>query len=116
MTATPLSCAELARRLRLVEPAALLVPPRILRRVIKTHRGLGGLGLRVPHPHSYWIDRDGLLKIATAAELVGPNPTPQPPPLRGEGEPERSGSPPLLSGEGGPGGVGSDVLLLPRLD
>src|SRR5262249_6134880 len=65
----PLPADELQRRLRQVEPAALLVPPRILRRVIKTHRGLGGFGLAVPHRKSYILDRDSLLKMASRAEL-----------------------------------------------
>lgn len=64
-----LTVDELERRVRQAEPDALLVPPRILRRVIKTHRELGGLGLRVPHRKSYIIDRESLLKIATPAEL-----------------------------------------------
>src|SRR5262245_1191267 len=61
--------ADLARAVAQADPTALLVPPRILRRVIKKHRGLGGLGLRVPHPHVYLIARDALLHIATPAEL-----------------------------------------------
>ncbi len=65
----PLSPEELAQRARAVDPTALLVPPRILRRVIKKHRGLGGLGLRVPHARSYLIDRAALLRIAGAGEL-----------------------------------------------
>jgi hypothetical protein len=60
---------SLQRRLQEVEPAALLVPPRILRRVIKHHCGLGGLGLRVPHRKSYILPRDDLLRIASAGEL-----------------------------------------------
>src|SRR4051812_44974536 len=63
---------EIARIVRQADASALLVPPRILRRVIKTDRGLGGLGLRVPHPHLYHISRDGLLKIATPDELLLP--------------------------------------------
>jgi hypothetical protein len=60
---------ELQRLLRKAEPAALLVPPRILRRVIKKHKGLGGFGLAVPHRKSYLLDRDTLLQIATPREL-----------------------------------------------
>ena len=37
--------ARLQDALRAADPAALLLPRRILRRVIKRHRGLGGLGL-----------------------------------------------------------------------
>jgi hypothetical protein len=63
---TPQSLQHLLRE---VEPAALLVPPRILRRVIKQHCGLGGLGLRVPHRKSYILSRDDLLNIASRGEL-----------------------------------------------
>src|SRR4051794_1570977 len=60
---------DLSRAVAQADPSALLVPPRILRRVIKKHRGLGGLGLRVPHPRLYLIPRDALLSIATPDEL-----------------------------------------------
>jgi hypothetical protein len=69
MTSDVLPADELQRRIRQVEPAALLVPPRILRRVIKIHKGLGGFGLTVPHRRSYILDRDALLRIVTPAEL-----------------------------------------------
>jgi hypothetical protein len=84
---------SLQRLLQEVEPAALLVPPRILRRVIKQHCGLGGLGLRVPHRKSYILPREDLLRIASPGELaLGPEhvlrdtvllfPTPAPTRLR----------------------------------
>lgn len=60
---------ELRLRIRDVEPAALLVSPRILRRVIKQDRRLPGLGLQVPHHKSYTIGRERLLAIADRAEL-----------------------------------------------
>jgi hypothetical protein len=66
---TSLSSGELARLIQAADPAALLVSPRILRRVIKKHRGLGGLGLNVPHARSFLIDRDSLLRIAGPGEL-----------------------------------------------
>jgi hypothetical protein len=74
MTATPepITAEELQRRLRAREPGALLVPPRILRRVIKRDRGLGGIGLQVPHRDSYVIDRDRALGIADRDELGCP--------------------------------------------
>jgi hypothetical protein len=68
-TAIGLSVAELELVLRQAEPAALLVPPRILRRVIKKDQNLGGLGLRVPHRKSYFLKRDALLQIANRFEL-----------------------------------------------
>jgi len=61
--------AEVAEAVRRVEPRAFLVPPRILRRVIKTDRALTGLGFRVPHRKSYtlsgtrvkyFVDKDDL--------------------------------------------------------
>ncbi len=60
---------ELERTLLRAELSCLLVPPRILRRVIKKDRGLTGVGLQVPHYKSYVLSRDALLAIATRAEL-----------------------------------------------
>jgi hypothetical protein len=68
-TALGLTIAELEGILQQAEPAALLVPPRILRRVIKKDRNLGGLGLQVPHRKSYFLGRDALLNIADRSEL-----------------------------------------------
>lgn len=86
--ATTLSADELTRIVRSADPSALFVPPRILRRVIKKHRGLGGLGLNVPHARCYLIDRGRLLDIATRGEL----------------------------GLAGTEGLPDEVLLLPRPD
>ena len=61
--------ADLERALIAADPAALLVPSRILRRVIKKHGGLTGIGLQVPHRKSYVIGRDVLLQIADYADL-----------------------------------------------
>jgi hypothetical protein len=66
---TFLTSAELSEILRQTDPSALLVPPRILRRVIKQDRKLAGLGLQVPHRKSYVIGRDALLRIASRDEL-----------------------------------------------
>src|SRR4029077_12969279 len=65
-----LDAAELARLLRAPDPAALLVPPRLLRRVIKRDRKLTGLGLQVPHRKSYVIGREALLALAPRSELA----------------------------------------------
>ena len=67
--ARPPGLAELGRLLETVEPAARLVPPRVLRRIIKQDRNLAGLGLAVPHRFSYVISREGLLQIVTPDEL-----------------------------------------------
>jgi hypothetical protein len=54
------------------EPAALLVEPRILRRVIRLDRRLPGLGISVPHHTSYAVERDRLLAFVDRAELELP--------------------------------------------
>jgi len=64
-----LTIAELQRLVMQVEPAALLVPSRILRRVIKRDRGLVGLGLQVPHRKSYVIARERLLRFTSPNEV-----------------------------------------------
>jgi hypothetical protein len=61
--------ADLERALKQVDPAVVLAPPRILRRVIKKDRGLTGLGLQVPHRKSYLLTREALLTIASRDEL-----------------------------------------------
>ena len=67
---SPLVVAELAQLLQAADPAALLVAPRLLRRVIKHDRKLTSLGLQVPHHKSYAIERTALLELATADELA----------------------------------------------
>src|SRR5262245_22614369 len=51
----PLELAELSQQLRSTDPAALLVPPWLLRRVIKEERKVLGLGLRIPHRRCFVI-------------------------------------------------------------
>ncbi|MCE9548016.1 MAG: hypothetical protein K8T25_21290 [Planctomycetia bacterium] len=73
-TSTVLSSAAIApaalrQTLRRIEPAALLVEPRIMRRVIRMDRRLAGLGLFVPHRNCYTIDRDRLLAYVDRSEL-----------------------------------------------
>ncbi|GIW92333.1 MAG: hypothetical protein KatS3mg110_0374 [Pirellulaceae bacterium] len=64
-----LSAGELRRRVQEVEPAALVIEPRILRRVIKQDRRIAGFGIDVPHHRVYTIQRDRLLVIADRPEL-----------------------------------------------
>ncbi|SFJ68373.1 hypothetical protein [Planctomicrobium piriforme] len=52
-----------------VEPAAHLVEPRVLRRVIRMDRNLQGLRLLIPHSFSYTIERDRLLTFVDLSEL-----------------------------------------------
>ncbi len=56
------------------EPAARLVPPRLLRRVVRLHTSLPGLGFRVPHSKTYVISQQALLAIVDRDELeLGPD-------------------------------------------
>jgi hypothetical protein len=66
---TTLTVAELDRRLRAADPAAILVPSRLLRRIIKHDRLMAGVGLQVPHRKCYAISRDALLAFADRDEL-----------------------------------------------
>src|SRR5580765_1380141 len=69
MVQAPFEVPELVRVLKGVDPTALLVPTRLLRRVIKQDRQIGGIGLFVPHRKSYVISGEALLRIADRAEL-----------------------------------------------
>ncbi|HEY4311838.1 MAG TPA: hypothetical protein VGN12_20490 [Pirellulales bacterium] len=60
---------ELERAVRAADPAALLVAPRILRRVIKQNARLPGFGLHVPHRKSYVLPRGELLELVDPDEL-----------------------------------------------
>src|SRR5438128_1290309 len=48
---------------------ALLVAPRVLRRVIKRHNRLPGFGLDVPHAASYTLAREALAALCDARDL-----------------------------------------------
>ncbi|HUQ03392.1 MAG TPA: hypothetical protein VM261_12905 [Kofleriaceae bacterium] len=48
---------------------AVLVEDRVLRRIIKRHRAIPGLGLQVPHATSYALPRAELAKLVEAGEL-----------------------------------------------
>ncbi|MFO0925712.1 MAG: hypothetical protein U0736_01585 [Gemmataceae bacterium] len=69
LPAAPLTREQLTERIRRVDPAAVLVPPRILRRVIRLHRDLPGVALFVPHRRSYLIRRETLLLFVAPQEL-----------------------------------------------
>lgn len=74
----PTTIAERAERLRLpqleqalltTDPAAVLTPPRILRRVIKQVAEIGGIGLHMPHRKTFVVSRARLLTFVDPAEL-----------------------------------------------
>ena len=64
-----IGAAELQKLLTDVDRAALLVPPRLLRRIIKQDCAIGGVGWQVPHRKTYTIGREALLAIAGRDEL-----------------------------------------------
>ncbi|QDV32403.1 hypothetical protein [Tautonia plasticadhaerens] len=77
-----MSLEELKRAMRAADPHAALVPPRVLRRVIKHDRKMATLGIQVPHRKTYVLDastattiieRDELgLDVEAEAALTGP--------------------------------------------
>lgn len=73
--------AELHQLVRAVEPAAVFLPPRLLRRVIKCDRGVPGFGLVVPHRRSLVIGRDAFRCIVTPQECGQPHDHDWPPTL-----------------------------------
>ena len=69
VAATGPTLEALRRAVADVEKGAILVPRRIMRRVIKDRYGLPRLGLRLPHELCHITDRESLLRIVDAAEL-----------------------------------------------
>lgn len=61
---------ELRKILHRVDPAVVLVPQRMLRRIIQRDLDLTGRIFRVPHDHSYVISRDRLLTLVDSFELA----------------------------------------------
>ncbi|MEI8374272.1 MAG: hypothetical protein WCJ35_15725 [Planctomycetota bacterium] len=60
---------ELEQALESVEPAARFVLPRLLRRVVRLHTSLPGMGFRVPHGKTYVIPSKALWEIAEQSEI-----------------------------------------------
>jgi hypothetical protein len=65
----PLRLDELDRLLKALDPGVVLVPPRLLRRIIKHDRQLPGIGLHVPHRKTYVCERERLHVLVEADEL-----------------------------------------------
>ncbi|MEJ7728670.1 MAG: hypothetical protein WKG00_05600 [Polyangiaceae bacterium] len=61
--------AAIERSLRASADRAIVADARLVRRVIKAHRSIPGLGLQVPHERCYALPRAALLSIVTAEEL-----------------------------------------------
>jgi len=61
--------AAVERALAASEARAILVDPRLVRRVIKRHRRVPGMGLRVPHDRCFTLAREALLAIVSPGEL-----------------------------------------------
>jgi hypothetical protein len=61
--------SSVEERLARAPAAPILVDPRLLRRIIKRHRVVPGIGLEVPHARCYALQRETLLTIVSAAEL-----------------------------------------------
>jgi hypothetical protein len=70
LTTERITWEELQSTLAAVEPAAVLVASRYLRRVIRLDRDLPGFGLQVPHRKSYVVDRE------RARESIHPDESP----------------------------------------
>ena len=68
-----LSCADLQQAVQAVCAQAVLIAPRILRRVIKQDRELTGWGWKTPHAKSWVIGRERLLEIVDIDELDLPS-------------------------------------------
>src|SRR5205807_4041341 len=65
--------AGLERALKAADPGAFLVPPRILRRVIRQDRRPVWVGLRVPHRDCYAIAGEAAIRIVERETLgLGP--------------------------------------------
>src|ERR1700722_12063884 len=65
---------DLQKSLRAVEPAAVLVPPRVLENIVKQSWNLSGFYWRVPHRSSFIIDRQTLFRHVDQEDLVlGPD-------------------------------------------
>jgi hypothetical protein len=66
---------SLSRALRETDDAACLVEARVLRRVLRKHRGARG-GMHVPHDRCYWVDRASFTALTSAGER-GPRELPE---------------------------------------
>src|SRR5438128_652178 len=64
-----MNVADLQKILRAVDPAVVLVSPRILERVIRAECRLPNMYWNIPHSKSYVCDRQCLFRHAEQADL-----------------------------------------------
>src|SRR5947207_2549506 len=65
-----MNLSELQQELRTADPAAILVSPRVLDRVIRQEHQLGNLLWHVPHRSCYVVDRHVLFRHVEQDELT----------------------------------------------
>ncbi|MEX2215209.1 MAG: hypothetical protein WD768_13840 [Phycisphaeraceae bacterium] len=68
-----ISTFDLEKALRATDPAVVLAPPRLLRRVIRLHRGINLFLRKAPHRKTYVIDTKALLQYVDPDELDLPD-------------------------------------------
>ena len=69
-----MTLAELQQALRTVEPAAVLVSPRVLETIIRQASTSTGMTWQVPHRKSFIVDRQTLFRHVDQEELaLGPD-------------------------------------------
>jgi len=61
--------AELESAVAAVDRTAFLVPPRIVRRVLRHDRKITDTGLRLPHRKTFFVRRESLLEVVDPPEL-----------------------------------------------
>ena len=61
--------AELESAVAAVDKTAFLVPPRIVRRVLRHDRKITETGLRLPHRKTFSVGRRSLLEVVDPPEL-----------------------------------------------
>jgi len=76
-TAPTLTASELGAIVRGVDPAAFVVPGRVVRRAIKHDRGLPTISFRIPHRMAFALKAKAALEVVDRDELgLGPDDSP----------------------------------------
>ena len=72
-TDNPMTSEELAAAIRAVDPQAVLAPRHVIRRVIRSHRGITGLWRSTPHRKTYVIQGEEIGRYADPEEFDLPS-------------------------------------------